>query len=189
MILGFSQKWPKTMPAHMAGNNTYFPEKILASLLIKSEKGKLKQGEVPGFISDYSKFIGHSNTDETLKIIDKVKPKIHTIRGDEKNRWGMETIIDFFINVRTKNMFRFAPKLPCTSTQEIKIRYETNEDDKASITIDGVLKYDSLFTTKKEEKWLEEFVTNDGFDSIEDFFAWFKNDFTGKIISWTELKY
>ena len=32
-------------------------------------------------------------------------------------------------------------------------------------------------------------MTNDGFDSPEDFFEWFDEDFEGKIIHWTHFKY
>jgi hypothetical protein len=30
---------------------------------------------------------------------------------------------------------------------------------------------------------------NDGFDSVEDFFSFFPEDFKGKIIHWTDLRY
>ena len=36
---------------------------------------------------------------------------------------------------------------------------------------------------------METLAIADGFDSIEDFFKYFTNDFTGKIIHWTDLKY
>lgn len=36
---------------------------------------------------------------------------------------------------------------------------------------------------------IEKIAINDGFDSVDDFFSWFKDDFTGKIIHWTNLKY
>ena len=30
---------------------------------------------------------------------------------------------------------------------------------------------------------------NDGFNSLDEFFAWFNKDFTGTIIHWSNLKY
>jgi hypothetical protein len=39
------------------------------------------------------------------------------------------------------------------------------------------------------DKGLLQFVQNDGFDSIEDFFSYFDKGFKGKIIHWTDLRY
>ena len=39
------------------------------------------------------------------------------------------------------------------------------------------------------EPILRELAKNDGFESVEDFFAYFNKDFKGKIIHWTDLQY
>jgi hypothetical protein len=36
---------------------------------------------------------------------------------------------------------------------------------------------------------LEVIARHDGFDSVNDFLDWFSEDFTGKLIHWTDLKY
>jgi hypothetical protein len=107
------------------------------------------------------------------------KPKIHTIREDEKNRWKPGVMIDFFINCRQKDMFKFAPKLPVTSTQSIIIkRWGT----RPKIYIN-----DNPFPLTDEQ--VLELAQNDGFDNVKDFFEYFNKDFKGKIIHWTDFKY
>ena len=44
------------------------------------------------------------------------KPKLHTIRRDAHNRWKQGMLIDYFINARKKNMFRFTPRIPMISS-------------------------------------------------------------------------
>ena len=51
-----------------------------------------------------------------------VKPKKHTIRKDEKDRWKVGNDIHFVINNRTKNRFQFAPITKVKSIQIIKIK-------------------------------------------------------------------
>jgi hypothetical protein len=118
-------------------------------------------------------------------------PKFHTMREDKKDRWKAGTKIDFFINCRQKDMFRFAPVLPVVSTQKVEIMwFNTFGTNVARVFID-----DKSFACVKFEK--EMIVTgkmlqlaqNDGFDTIEDFFAYFNEDFKGKIIHWTDLRY
>lgn len=116
--------------------------------------------------------------------------KIHTIREDNSNRWKPGVIIDFFINARQKNMFRFAPRIPVVSTQDIEItlmhwarigiRYENIEGKVFTIKIDGDYLNASMF---------DSFAQNDGFDTVEEFFKYFNKDFKGKIIHWTDKRY
>lgn len=118
-------------------------------------------------------------------------PKIHTIREDKNERWKPGTKIDFFINCRQKNMFRFAPVLPVVSVQKVEIKwFDLFGKKMVRVFIDNqsfaCVKFDSeLIVTGK----ILLFSQNDGFDSVEDFFAYFNEDFTGKIIHWTDLKY
>jgi hypothetical protein len=115
-----------------------------------------------------------------------LRPKHHTIRDDKNERWKVGTKIDFFINCRQPNMFRFAPVLPVVSTQKIFITYTKTK--KAMVFIDDKCFYMQDFSLEHNHKMLH-LSQNDGFDTIEDFFAYFDKDFTGKIIHWTDLKY
>lgn len=123
-------------------------------------------------------------------------PKLHTIRQDKNNRWKPGTMIDFFINARRKNMFRFAPRIPVVSVQKIQIVYEKanpKDLDCVSVYIDDKLfyrEYDNRIPDSFEHyENMMQLAHNDGFENIVDFFNWFNKDFTGKIIHWTDLKY
>ncbi|RWX00938.1 hypothetical protein [Flavobacterium cerinum] len=125
-----------------------------------------------------------------LSIYHKCKPKNHTIRVDKKDRWKVGTLIHFVINNRTKNRIQFASVVSVESIQKIDIHYIpltrplgefrpcVKIDNKLIFGMDG---YDDGTMTA--------LAHNDGFDSIEDFFAYFNTDFKGKIIHWTDLKY
>lgn len=146
---------------------TYFVEKIHSGLL----QNDLLQGFDLG--SDH-------NFD--LDKLCSCEPKLHTIREDKTNRWKAGNKIDFFINCRQPNMFRFAPVLPVVSVQKIEILYDKafGKSIQPDVIIDGV----RLHPMK-----LDELAQNDGFDTVEDFFAYFNEDFTGKLIHWTDKRY
>lgn len=170
MILQFSTK--------LNGKPTYFMQKIWAGLIDNNISKNFNQFY---YQSEEMLKIGH-----TASL--SMRAKIHTIRDDKTNRWQPGTMIDFFINARTKNMFRFAPSILVVSTQDIEIVYYTDREvlikdlpPKVKLLIDGK-RYD------KQEDLLC-IATNDGFDTVEDFFAYFNTDFTGKIIHWTNFKY
>ena len=76
-------------------------------------------------------------------------------------------------------MFRFAPVLPVVSTQKIEIRFQ-------EFLNDVVIKIDGKKLNIQEQQQL---AWNDGFDNLLEFLMYFKEDFTGKIIHWTDLKY
>ena len=104
-------------------------------------------------------------------------PKHHTIRTDPHNRWKPGTKIHMVLWNRTAKRFQFVPVLEVKSVQEIEI---VNKD------LRGV--------RINKEKWLmadeiQRLALNDGFDSMDDFFAYFHKDFEGKIIHWTDLTY
>lgn len=159
MILGFSTQ--------LNGKPTYFVEKIHSGLL----QNDLLQGFDLGLDHDFD-----------LDKLCSCEPKLHTIREDSKDRWKVRTMIDFFINCRQPNMFRFAPKIPVVSTQEIEIIYDKffGENIYPDIRIDNMRLHPEKFETLAQ---------NDGFDTIEDFLAYFDKDFTGKIIHWTDKRY
>lgn len=109
------------------------------------------------------------------KILDGTK--IHTIRTDTTDRWKSGKLIHFATNVRTKNYWNFKQGV-CISTQQIEIRY--NELNDVKIFVDG-----KKLTLKQQQ----ELARNDGFDCFASFLLWFNDDFTGKIIHWTDFKY
>jgi len=164
MILGFTTQ--------INGKPTYFVEKIHSGLL----QNDLLQGFDLG-----------SDHDFDLDKLCSCEPKLHTIRDDEKDRWHAEMMIDFFINVRTKKMFRFAPKIPVVSTQKVLMTYYHSNIIQISIDERELFSYTERL----------EFALNDGFDSWEDFFNYFypkikaapKEVYTPKLIHWTDLRY
>ena len=99
-------------------------------------------------------------------------PKLHTIRKDEKNRWEQGVMIDFFINARQKDMFRFAPRIPVISTQDI---FMTHRGSALEITIAKVGSYmggDDFMLDAFQQGLLAQ---NDGFDEYDDFRTYFIN--------------
>lgn len=163
MILPFSTQ--------LKGKPTYFVEKIWETILQKGIQIK---------ITDFIE-LGHNALPRNY-IVGTHKPKFHTMREDKKERWKPGTKIDFFINCRQVNMFRFAPVLPVVSVQKIEISYDK---------VFGKTLYPEILIDKVKlhPMKLDDLALNDGFDTIEDFFAYFNEDFTGKIIHWTDLKY
>lgn len=129
----------------------------------------------------------HYPKDYNFVAKDKLSPKLHTIREDKNDRWKAGKKIDFFINCRQKNMFRFAPVLPVVSVQEVFMTYAFN--NVIQISIDGR----ELFSYTERL----EFAINDGFDSWDDFFSYFypkikaspQEIYKPKLIHWTDLKY
>ncbi|WP_395075362.1 hypothetical protein [Flavobacterium sp.] len=175
MILSFSTQ--------LNGKPTYFPEKILTGL-------------------EERQIISFDQTEELFKtaIISKkgichriefsghiiINPKLHTIREDKNNRWQVGNKIDFFINARQKNMFRFAPVLPVVSIQEIEIKWLKNKEKKIWWYLGATISINNVYLSATQ---CEQLAINDGFDSVIEFFEYFNKDFHGKIIHWTDLKY
>lgn len=144
--------------------------------------GLIENNIVPG----YTEIISNYN----LKPYDVVgfgviKPKLHTIRKDEKKRWKTGMMIDFFINARQKNMFQFAPKIQMVCKQNVFMTYMPHLGNGFEVSIDGrQLGYDEI----------EVLAVNDGFESFNDFAEYFiaemkDDEFTGIIIHWTDLRY
>jgi hypothetical protein len=192
MILGFSTQ--------LNGKPTYFPEKIVTGL----EHNKIISFDEAEHLFD-AKILHHKSkkgviTNTRIKLDGTInhRPKLHTIREDKNDRWEAGTKIDFFINVRKKDMFRFAPVLPVVSTQEI---FMTKKGNEIEITVAKVGSYMGGDDTYLYHKAKEELARNDGFDNYEEFKQYFfdrieenwkrygSNWFKGKIIHWTDLKY
>lgn len=173
MILPFSTQ--------LNGKPTYFVEKIIRTIL-NEYAGKVEG--IADFIYSSGEALHYENIDDIFhKIEHQVKPKLHTIRGDKNDRWKAGKQIHFYINNRSKNAFQFAPIIPVVSIQKIEIERHNNT---------GI--WDKDFTVCVDEHYLNRLqirclTENDGFDTIEDFFAYFNEDFTGKIIHWTDKRY
>ena len=108
------------------------------------------------------------------KILDGIK--LHTIRADVTNRWHPDMKIHFATGSRTNNYNCFKEG-KCYATQNITIQGRC-------IYIDGRSKP----LTDSKVEWL---AINDGFDTVQDFWAWFDQyaPFTVKIIHWSEISY
>lgn len=182
----------------IGGKPTFFPEKIITGLfknkIISREKTielfypKALMKIIP---MEYHGFKGNVEISK-IKFDNSIdhRAKIHTIREDKANRWKPEIMIDFFINSRKPDMFRFAPKIPVVSIQTFEIKYFGNS---ATVLIDGKWYGDAFFdgfmSLDGYNIDLENLAINDGFESLEDFLKYFNKDFKGKIIHWTNFKY
>lgn len=97
------------------------------------------------------------------------------------------------INNRTPERFQFAPVVRCLSTQIIRITWKVidQEETMAMVHTEGKLYGHALYKNCRlhAHAGIHTLALNDGFDSVEDFFEYFNEDFTGKIIHWTDLKY
>jgi hypothetical protein len=169
MILRFSTQ--------LNGKPTYFVEKIWKAIFNK------------GVLVNVEEFVkqGKTLTNGQLDMIQNLKPKLHTIRTDEADKWNAGETITFVIHEnRQSEPFIFAPIARVESTQEIFMTYAYN--DLIEISIDGR----ELFGHQRLE-----LAINDGFDNWEDFFDFWcpkiKNSeegfYKGKLIHWTDLKY
>lgn len=168
MILAFSTQINK--------KPTYFVERIHLSFRI--QEVNMKAGLDPSihYPKDYN-FIAKS----------QVAAKIHSIREDKSNRWKAGTKIDFFINCRQKDMFRFAPVLPVVSVQDVFITYA--HSDILEISIDD--RYIHSYSERLE------LAKNDGFDTWDDFFNYFyplikaseDKCLSLRLIHWTNHRY
>ncbi|GAK96845.1 hypothetical protein JCM19294_1154 [Nonlabens tegetincola] len=110
--------------------------------------------------------------------------KIHTIRADKNNRWKKGNKIHFATGVRTKDysQFKFGE---CKSVQYLRIDYPKCEITGQPIHAPTV-QIDNQYITSEE---IQELALKDGFKNKADFFKWFKDDFEGVLIHWTNFKY
>ena len=175
MILGFSTKFPKGK-GKLSGNKTHFVEKIWESIFKNAQWIKLDE------FLEY----GKNSLPENYKI-NTHKPKLHTMRSDEKNRWkvGMDIHFKIWEGIPYKSkMIQFAPVMKVKSIQKIEITYDEDICEKycsePAIFIDN--KPLNIFQ-------VQDLAVNDGFADESEFCHWFNEDFTGKIIHWTRLKY
>lgn len=164
MNLSVSTHWPPKMPGHLAGQPTNFRVGILNSLL-----------------SNYP--IAKQVIESSPKVF-RFKP--HTIREDKNNRWKPGMRIHFFEwtgKAYRSKQFKFAPLTECVSVQAIEIVWHDTEGNRY---VNPAIYVDDVWMVGKD---LETLAHNDGFDTVCDFYAWFNQDFYGRIIHWTDLKY
>lgn len=173
MILGFSTVFPKGKGI-LSGEKTNFPEKIWQSI---------PDDYTTEHFQEYSDGFDKVGYDWNVDAVDLL-PKKHTMRSDEKDRWKVGMKIHFNIGVRTKNMFRFAPILNVKSIQKVEITYD--EDICEKYCCEPTIFIDNRALNILE---VQELAINDGFKDEVEFCNWFSEDWIGKIIHWTDLKY
>lgn len=172
MIVPFSEINKKT------GNPTFFIEKIWNALDL-NDIIPHSFTQYTGYAEEYFAKFGNywdGFYNEPAKL------KIHTLRADEKNRYQPGKLIHPFINNRTKNMFQFAPVFPVVSIQTIQFCY-------GEIKIDNSIPAIFIDKLRITYEVIQQLAINDGFETVGDFFNWFDEDFTGKIIHFTNFRY
>lgn len=197
MTLSFQTKWPERM-GELTGQKNYFVEKILKGLPDNDKDFYPEicvhcgwEGMSSIHLSERCSKCGYFSLryyrefpplgDNGCYTHLNVHAKIHTIRHDPHNRWKPGMKIHFVINNRTKNVFQFAPVIECMSVQKIEIVYRHIKNERpANVWIDDRI--------MSEDEVLQ-LALNDGFPSVEAFFLYFNEDFSGKIIHFTDLKY
>lgn len=174
MILGFKQYFPwkgedgKPEP-------TNFREKILAGANYFQPSGEEPVRNGPSTHSVSIKYF---------------VPKIHTFREDPHDRWkaGMKVSM-VYRGAGYKIIDWFNEGIPelgtIKSIQKIQLRWvETKLENRVISTL-------LIFIDNKGFPFnrYEELFANDGFKSRVQFFKWFKKDWSGKILHFTDLRY
>lgn len=175
MILPFKQYFDKEKQ-----KPTYFADKIIKLFWKKPEYESFFQNLANKDIN-FMFFISH-HINNNFPVI--IRPKIHTIRTDLKNRWKQGNKIHPVFNNRSKNQFQFSPTFTCKGIQLIDI--QIIDMPFKSIKISEINGSKSHFLTDQE---IELLAINDGFENITDFFNYFDPDFKGKIIHFTDYRY
>lgn len=122
-----------------------------------------------------SRFKTHWSEPDSTLFSDNIK--IHTIRYDLTDRYKTGCNLHLFIYSRTKNAFRFAPVLLCTSIQKIEIKY-MNSAPHVFVDDRRLMCYE-----------IKDLAQNDGFSNVQDFFNYFSQDTCAKIVHWTSKRY
>lgn len=190
MILGFMRNFP------WKGDDgekelTNFREKILAGV------GRIA---VDFYGQSQSRSFEYVSVDNEASY----EPKIHTFREDPHNRWkaGMKVQM-VYRGAGYKIIDHFNKDIPeldkIKSIQKIKIKYHCSDSMECNpiITIDGKLygdfaKFPNLDLKEAAQKGFKELrllCGNDGFESVSQFKKWFKKDWEGKILHFTDFRY
>jgi len=133
------------------------------------------------------------NTNFEQKILERTK--IHTIREDPTDRWKAGNKINFVTGARSKNYNEFYLG-ECYSVQYISIRHSLMNGKKHIVVTvgdtpqDPKVLYNGARNNPTQHENVLQLAKNDGFDSIENFFKFFRKDiFVHKLIHWTDFKY
>lgn len=148
---------------------------------------KIWTGLISNGLSSREEALFYSGNGARFPVLGGDRPKLHTIRSGDRWKEGMK--IHFVINNRTKDRFQFAPVIECVSVQKIEIKHLSLEPGgkiHPIVWIDGYLFFDAEIDY---DAGIEQLALNDGFESVEQFFAYFNTDFVGQIVHWTPLKY
>lgn len=178
MILNFITHFPDGAP-------TYFADKVSESFDFLNDDELCKAWD-----SAWAKTDFYEKSNELFKRIGEnanlffgdVLPKIHSLREDIHDRWCVGMKIHFYVWSRTK-------KATCFGIGEVKaIQYAIINAQLQRIFImdekNGLGHSRELLGTD-----LADFVLNDGFDSIDQFWKFFTQSKTYKLIHWTDFKY
>jgi hypothetical protein len=149
------------------GKQNFFVAKIWRSILKGTE---MKDQGLLKFLNKLS--------EEDRSKINRVKPKLHTIREDKPDLWKTGMDIEPVISDNSSSQLQFAPTLKCLGIQTFSIAY-FNESE-IEVIVDG-----KLLSLNE----VETLAVNDGFDNAADFYRYFNHSFKGKLIHWTDLKY
>lgn len=192
MILGFMQQFPWSTKKSPTPTN--FREKILAGAH-QSHEILLQDGRI---------------TAHKLVGLLRLHPKIHTMREDPHNRWKAGRKIEMvYRGAGYKIIDHFNKGIPelgnCKSTQQIRIAWSGDDSEdiigvlsKAIgiqrkhlvIIVDGKEVAEFTFTDSAVGSTdPQSIIKKDGFDDPFQFAKWFKKDWSGKIIHWTDFRY
>jgi hypothetical protein len=170
MNLAFSKKFPVEKDL-IGGKNTMFVEKILEGFNVHK-------------LTEYVRWEYSVETLQNFGFIDMEylendpTPKIHTIRRSI-GRWREGLRIHFEIYSRTPARTQFAPVILCKGTEHLLIKYDQGKKI-PRVSVDGMI---------LDFHEISELAVNDGFDSVDQFFAYFNEDFEGEIVQWTDKRY
>jgi len=175
------------------GNDTYFVEKIIASIHYENKIGF----ELNEFLGLYYLLDYRTKQDFINTIISyEKKNKKHTIRADKKNRWKVGSKIHSKIwrgKPYNSPAIDFTPLLEVKNIQSFSIMYDTVDNQTlVTVFIDNKVFGSATLVNCKIESYsehLKNLALNDGFDNVNEFLEYFSEDFYGKIIHWTDFAY
>jgi hypothetical protein len=203
MLLGFKEFYDtkKLVPS-------WFREKILTCAAMQ----KLIAEKPDRVTLPYPKGTpGQSIIIEGKLTVIPYNPKIHTFREDPHDRWKPGMSIQMVYrgkNYSIKDYFnKGIPELSkCISTQKIEINWNRGQDQdewdelatmmgiewsRVTIYIDGIEYCGANICGGyiAHGPKINELANNDGFNGVDPFLKYFKNDFIGKVIHWTDKRY
>jgi len=117
--------------------------------------------------------------------------KIHTIRKDSRSRWNKDVVFAP-VAKHDNDQIQFFSNLKIVNTQEIKVSYYRKKPEvyiKSEALKMWVIFYADYGSEIYNEEGMNELAVNDGFRDIKQFFQYFKEEYVGKIIHWTDKIY